>query len=227
MSNWGFFRARWDWKAWLAEAFTQIASAGTRRLVIDLRGNEGGRDEVGPELLGYLTATPLSAQAGQRRLRYRTVDPDLNPVLETWDNSFRDWGDRAVARPDGFYDLNDNAGRSGGAVAPKDPHFSGTVVVLTDAAISSATLQFCQMFRANRLGTIMGETTGGNLRGINAEKFFFARLPGTGIEVDVPLVGFFPDGNPADSGLVPDRIVRTTWQDVASARDPVLAAAIA
>ena len=226
MPTWGLYNSAWNWKAWLAASFTQIQSAGATKLIIDLRGNEGGRDDCGPEILGYLTDKPLSAQDGQRRLRYRKIPNDLNPILETWDDSFRDWGEKAVLSGDGMYDINDNTGRSGDDITPKLPHFTGKVIVITDASNSSATLQFCQMLRANRLGTIIGGTTGGNLRGINAEKFMFCRLPGTGIEVDVPLVGFFPAGNPADSGLVPDLTVSQTWRDVAGGQDKVLTRAL-
>jgi hypothetical protein len=219
MPTFGLYNDAWDWRAWLATNFGSLKNAGTTKLIIDLRGNEGGRDDCGPEILSYLTDKPLPPQAGQRRLRYQKIPEDLNPILETWDDSFRDWGDKARLRPDGMYDLLDEAGRSGGSVMPKAPHFAGKVIVLTDATNSSATLQFCQMLRANRLGKIVGGTTGGNLRGINAEKFMFCRLPSTGLEVDVPLVGFFPDGAPPDSGLVPDVAISQTWRDVASGFD--------
>lgn len=222
MPTFGLYRTTWDWRAWLATSFAQIKDAACQALIIDIRGNEGGRDDCGPEILSYLTAKSLPPQAGRRRVRYRQIPPDLNPVLETWDDSFRNWGDKAVAQPDGMYDLNDQQGRSGGGITPKGLGFSGKVIVLTDASISSATLQFCQMLRANGLGKIVGGPTGGNLRGINAEKFMFARLPGTGLEVDVPLVGFFTDGVQPDSGLVPDIATPLTWRDIADGNDPAL-----
>jgi hypothetical protein len=226
MPTWGLYSSAWDWKAWLAAAMAQITAVGATKLIIDLRGNEGGRDDIGPEVLSYLTTRPLPAQAGRRRLRYQKIPDDLNGILETWDDRFRDWGDRAVLAGDGFYDIKDDTGRSGGNVVPQTPYFGGKVIVLTDASNSSATLQFCQMLRANGLGRIVGATTGGNLRGINAEKFMFCRLPATGLEVDVPLVGFFPDGLPRDGGLVPDVTVARTWRDVATGQDIVLARAV-
>jgi hypothetical protein len=226
MPTFGLYNDAWDWKAWLATSFVAVKDAGATKLIIDLRGNEGGRDDCGPEILSYLTDKPLPAQAGERRLRYQKIPDDLNPVLETWDDRFRDWGDKARLRSDGMYDFLDESGRSGSSVTPKAPHFMGKVVVLTDATNSSATLQFCQMLRANDLGKIVGGATGGNLRGINAEKFMFCRLPGTGIEVDVPLVGFFPQGAQADSGLVPDIAVAPRWQDIARGNDPVMERAL-
>jgi hypothetical protein len=226
LPTFGLYRNEWDWKAWLSTSFASIDAARVTKLIIDVRGNEGGRDDCGPEILSYLAKRPLPAQAGQRRLRYQKVPDDLNPILDTWDNRFRDWGDKARLRPDGMYDFLDEAGRSGGGVTPKSPHFKGKIVVLTDASNSSASLQFCQMVRENRLGKIVGGVTGGNLRGINAEKFMFCRLPGTGLEVDVPLVGFFPTGSPRDGGLVPDVTVTRSWRDIARGNDPVMTRAL-
>ncbi len=222
MPTWGLYHTTWDWKAWLAAAFVRLSDAQSERLIIDIRGNEGGSDDCGPEILGYLTQNPLAPQAGERRVRYRKTPDALNPILETWDDRFRDWGNNVAQRRDGMFDLLDEKGRSGGNVTPKTPRFAGKVTVLTDPSNSSATLQFCQMLRENRLGRILGQTTGGNLRGINAEKFMFCRLPNIGIEVDVPLVGFFPNGTPSDSGLVPDIVVTPTWQDIASGFDRTL-----
>jgi Peptidase family S41 len=226
MPTFGLYRTNWDWKAWLASTFAQVNGQNSKAIIMDIRGNEGGRDDCGPEILGYLTKSPLPAQAGGRRLAYRAIPAKLNAVLDTWDDRFRDWGDNARPRSDGMYDLLDEAGRSGGGVTPKATYFGGKVIVLSDAANSSATLQFCQMLRANGLGRIVGSITGGNLRGINAEKFMFARLPGTGLEVDVPLVGYYPNDNPRDGGLIPDQIVSPTWRDIALGRDRVLDRAI-
>jgi hypothetical protein len=225
MPTWGLYRSNWDWKAWLAASFERINTAQCKGLIIDIRGNEGGRDDIAPQILGHLTTTPLPAQSGARRVAYREVPTRLNPYLNTWDDSFRNWGDKAVAGRDRLFDLVDQTGRSGGQTLPIQPYFAGKTIVLTDASNSSATLQFCQLFRANRLGQIIGATTGGNLRGINAEKFFFANLPKTGIVVDVPLVGFFPSGNPPDGGLVPDITLEPSWLDIGRGDDVVMARA--
>jgi hypothetical protein len=72
---------------------------------------------------------------------------------------------------------------------------------------------------------LFGNTTGGNRRGINGGAFFFVRLPASGLEFDLPLVGYFPPGHPPDAGLKPDvRIAPTVW-DIAARADPVLDAA--
>lgn len=72
----------------------------------------------------------------------------------------------------------------------------------------------------------MGEPTGGNLRGINGGAFFFLRLPKTGLEIDLPLIGQFPANSlPPDRGLLPDVLVQPTVADLAARRDAVMKAA--
>jgi C-terminal processing protease CtpA/Prc len=102
------------------------------------------------------------------------------------------------------------------------------MAVLTSPQNSSATFQFASLVRDTGLGTLIGETTGGNQRGINGGAFFFARLPESGIEFDVPLVGFFPEGStPPDAGLAPDIRSRQSVQDIVSGNDRPLNTAIA
>jgi Peptidase family S41 len=228
MPNWGLYQSNWDWKAWLAASFVRINEAAPHSLIIDLRGNEGGNDDIGPELLSYLSPNPVLPLEGQRRTAYKTIPARLNPLLETWDDRFRDLGEQAVLRLDGMYDLVDTQGRSGGGAAPKGVLTKPmSKMILTDAANSSATLQFCQMAVANRIAGTFGETTGGNLRGINAEKFMFARLPATGLEVDVPLVGFFSGGNQPNGGLRPTYPIARTATAIGENTDIVKSTALA
>ena len=57
---------------------------------------------------------------------------------------------------------------------------------------------------------IIGEPTGGNLRGINGGAMFFLTLPNTQIEVDIPLFASFPKdvdlSTVPNRGVVPDAI---------------------
>ncbi|MCS3810253.1 hypothetical protein FHY19_003321 [Xanthomonas arboricola] len=62
---------------------------------------------------------------------------------------------------------------------------SGRVFVLTSADNSSATFEFARQLQRNGLATLVGQPTGGNLRGINGGAFFFLHLPNSHIEVDL------------------------------------------
>ena len=109
----------------------------------------------------------------------------------------------------------------------KGPRLTLPVAILTSAVNSSATFQFAQRAQRNGLAKLYGGTTGGNRRGINGGCFFFVRLPASGLEFDLPLVGYFPAGRQPDAGLAPDIAVAPTLADITNNRDPVLARTIA
>jgi hypothetical protein len=224
MPNWALYDSKWDWKAFLEQSFDRVVGQKARDLVIDLRENEGGLG-VGDDLLSHLIASDLPAEPVTRRVRYRSVPDDLVPYLDTWDRSFLDWGASAVEPSAGFFRLTkyDNDAR-GSVVKPRPPRFTGRVWVLVGAANSSATFEFAQAVQRNRLGTLVGQPTGGNQRGINGGAFFFLRLPRSGLELDLPLIGQFPDGERPDAGLEPDVLVVPTVSDIAGGRDAELEA---
>ncbi len=109
-------------------------------------------------------------------------------------------------------------------------------MVLIGASNSSATFQFAQLIKENKLATLVGQPTGGNQRGINGSAFFFVTLPNSRIEVDLPLVGnFIGDARPTgsdipfqqipDAGIDPDLPVTASIDDIAHGVDSELDAA--
>ncbi|WP_179504173.1 MULTISPECIES: hypothetical protein [unclassified Sphingomonas] len=73
----------------------------------------------------------------------------------------------------------------------------------------------------------MASRPGGNQRGINGGGFFFTRLPGSGIEFDLPLIGYFPATPQPDGGIAPDHFVPQTASSIVQGNDPVMVAAAA
>lgn len=65
-------------------------------------------------------------------------------------------------------------------------------LVLMEPQNRSTTFTFAQLVQHERLGRLIGEPTGGNRCGINSGAFFNIRLPGSKLEVDLPLIGTFP-----------------------------------
>jgi len=224
MPSWAMYNSKWNWGQFLDRTFAELVSKGATDLVVDVRGNEGGND-VGDVIISHLITAPVPRQAVTRMVRYRKVPGDLTPYLDTWDPSFKDWGAAAIDSTERFYRLRRDADDDpGGVIAPAAPRFGGKLWVLVGATNSSATFEFAQTVRQNRLGTLVGQPTGGNQRGINGGAFFFLRLPKSGIELDLPLIGQFPEGERPDAGLQPDVLVTPTAKDIAAGRDVELEA---
>jgi C-terminal processing protease CtpA/Prc len=225
MPNWALYNSKWDWRGWLDNTLDELAGSSARGLIIDVRGNEGGLD-CGDPIIARLIDRDLKLDEAQRRVRYRKTPADLDPYLDTWDRSFRDWGDDAVDIGDGWLFLKGDTDDAP-VISIRTPRFTGKVVVLTDSQNSSATFQFADKIRSRGLGQLIGQPTGGNQRGINGGAYFFLRLPGSGLEVDVPLIGYFPRTQKPDAGLTPDVRVDLTAADIATGRDRVMETALA
>ncbi|MFM5917833.1 MAG: peptidase S41, partial [Novosphingobium sp.] len=110
-------------------------------------------------------------------------------------------------------------------IEPAGKKLGVPVRVLTSPVNSSATFQFASNLRSVGGGKLVGRATGGNRRGINGGCFFFVRLPQSGIEFDLPLVGYYPAGRPPDAGITPHIRVENSAADIAAGRDRVLATA--
>lgn len=225
MPTWVTYNSRWDWKGWLQGAFESLERSNKQALVIDLRSNEGGTD-VGDALLAHLIDTELVLNRVLRLVRYRRVPEDLEPYLDTWDPSFKDWGDGVKPFNQRFLRLTRyDDGDAGIRISPAKPRFLGRVFVLIGATNSSATFSFAERVRQAGVATLVRQPTGGNLRGINGGAFFFVRLSRSRIELDLPLIGQFPVGEtPADRGVAPDILVERTAEDLGTGADPELRA---
>ena len=211
MPTWLMYQGKWDWRTWLNQALDEIVARQSPTLIIDLRGNAGG-DDVGQVILDRLPRTGSAPAPYERLVRYRKIPAELNPFLKTWDKSFKDWGNRAVELPEPWptappvpYLRQIGEGeKPNEPVGPTPALYTGKVFALTDAANSSATYGFARIIQTEHLGKLVGQPTGGNKRGTNGGAFFFVHLPYSGLEVDLPLIGYFPSSPEPDEGLQPD-----------------------
>ena len=111
-------------------------------------------------------------------------------------------------------------------IDPVAPRIRKPVAVLVGPVNSSATFQFAHLAQRSGAIRLFGDTTGGNLRGTIGDGFFFVRLPASGIEWDLPLIGYFPKGARKDGGVDPDVRIAPTIADIAAGRDRTLHAAV-
>lgn len=224
MPGWGLYDSKWDWRGWIDAEMDRLAADRVPALIVDLRENEGGED-CGNVLLERIVTRPVVADTARRLVRYRELPADLRPYCDTWDRSFDTLGVDAKPLDGRFLELA-GTDRDGAVIAPRGRRYEGRLIVLAGPENSSATFGFIQTVGREKLGTLVGEPTGGNRRGINGGCFYFFRLPETGLEADLPLIGSFPRVMPADAGIVPDVAAPRTPRSIAEGSDPAMAAAL-
>lgn len=215
-----FWNSNFNYKAYIDSVFTNIYNdKNIKNLIIDLRGNEGGSGEIRNQILSYITAKPLNGESYSKICyRYLSVSDSLRKYLSTWDKSFYKPKNKEeyMLNEIGLYqkikeDEKDN-------ISPNTKHFKGNVFLITDAICSSSTFDMAWTFQYNKLGTIVGETTGGTKKGLDGGEMFFLTLPNSKIEVDLPLIYYYHKNMP-DEGVIPEYKIATTQANVAKGED--------
>lgn len=220
--------AIWNWKnfnykTWLKDAFKEINSKGIKHLVIDIRGNGGGMGEPRDELMTYLTNKKLDCEEdGKVLIRTTKVDESLHPYCDTYAKPLLSGLPKSKFAPfdQNWFELKEKGDCV--TIKPKKDRFTGTVYVFGNGSNVSATYQQLDKLKRNGLATLIGDTSGGNLQGVNGGQYIFFRLPNSKMEVDIPLKFFAPKNPQPDSGVVPDVKVTVTQQSIAEGKDAYL-----
>ncbi len=209
-------------KEFLANAFAEMRQKNIQNLIIDLRGNGGGDMDVGFELSKYLTDRELPVYAESRRL-VRNVAPqtDLAKYLQTYNDGLKTALQKGVPpqiyKPfqNGFFEILPNENTDNyPKVTPYENNFRGRAFIISDASDASATFQFLEYAKENKLAKIVGQTSGGNLQGINGGNYFFLYLPNSKIETDIPAYFQAPFAPQKDAGVQPDVFVEKRAADI-------------
>jgi len=208
----------------LKEAFRSLQEKKAASLVIDLRGNGGGRDEYAKLLFAYVMDRSFMYYAG---LETKKDDYDL----------FKYTNETAAGREElkkplrkngrGWFDVLGHPNR--GLQMPEEPGFRGRVAILIDGGSFSATGETTSAFHYYKKAVFFGEECGSGYYGNTSGFMVMATLPGSGIRVRVPLVLYTMavDGYPKDRGILPEFLVTPAIEDLLAGRDPVMDRALA
>lgn len=206
----------------LAAAFSALREKGSKAVVLDLRGNGGGVDLYGALLVSHFVSVPF------RYFKHIKV-ATIHPSFATWKAStFEDLkAGTSPARDGGFMvlpALHPGVEEQTPAALP----FLGRVFVLIDGGTFSTSADVCAQLRSLTKATFIGEETGGafegNTSGLNAQVV----LPHSSLRLKIQMYGYW---NAVTSGvhgrgILPDRNVVRTVDDVLAGTDPALDLAI-
>lgn len=218
-----------EYKGFLENSFKDMKDKNAQNLIIDIRDNTGGNMTLGTYLLSHLTSKP-----------FRVVGSDIQNIspkaIEAIKNNFDNWGHTTTYLEDGnlleiksaysepFYirkgrhESNDIA--ESRRYEPEEI-FDGDIYVLIGPKTYSSGVMFAAVIKDYKLGTIIGEETGGVAGGYtNTTKFY---LPNSNISYSVSHEYFTrPSDEPCKSGVKADYPVLETVESYMSDSDKVL-----
>ncbi len=223
LPTFAFWQSDFDWSAFLQRSFNTLKERKVDKLILDLRQNEGGDDAIGNTLHSHLMATPFVIPALRLESAYERAPYDLARFMDTWDFSFFDRTGQVVRGEGRNWLAREQPADN--RIAPDAQPYLGRVALLTGPRMSSAGFLIARNLKASRRATLIGQATGGNLRGLNGGQLAWLVLPTSGVSVDIPLIGSFSKTPQPDSGVLPDITVHTTLDDVAAGIDPDIVAA--
>jgi len=217
-----------------AEAFRKIREMGIQTLIIDIRDNGGGWDELNTELLSYLVPHPFRFYKGFTHrattwedLKYvkYSFDDFLNmPDLKRPEAERRKIvGDRTLSE---ILDYNYPTNPASGIHLPKPANtFSGALYLLFNGASGSSGAEIPTLLHFLGVGTLIGEEPNGAYQGVCGGVIPTLPLPHSGMAVSFPLLAYqnavLPDLF-VNHGVRPHFTVTETLEDAIRERDTVL-----
>lgn len=215
LSTFDGFALPFDGVKWLQKTFAEIKKSGAKVLLLDVRWNEGGQDDLLLALGQHLIQKPLELQERERRVRYQQIPAAWRPYVRTWDPAYYDLSKRTQAvAGQNYFLLDADKPQAALRIEPAKRAFKGQTILLINGANSSAGFYLAELARNQKVGILAGEPTGGSQQGLNGGLIFFVTLPQTQMEVDVPAIGSFSTQLPRE-GIAPDWLILedpTTWQ---------------
>jgi uncharacterized protein (TIGR03435 family) len=204
--------------------FTGIHEQGLTRLILDVRDNGGGEDELGRKLFAYFADRPFTYYrdllVNKLTFRFFQYVPDREPLPPNVDDLLK-------AGPDGKYHLV--AHPNWGVQSPAAPHFGGSLTVLMNGGSFSTTCEFLATLHSHGGAKFVGEETAGAYYGNTSGAAASLVLPNTKLILPVQLVGYYLaiDGaSHGTRGIPPDYSVSFTIDDILAGRDRAMEIAL-
>lgn len=210
-----------EYTTFFDKAFKDIGDNGCRNLIVDVRGNGGGYDSAGKDLVVHLVERPFEYYRdlliNKREFSFKQYATDLQPIPET------------MATPNGKGTYVASGHPNWGTQHPRDPVFTGKVIALIDGGSFSTTGECMSVLKGLNRATFVGEETGAGITGNNSGPNATVTLPHSKLGVLVQFLRYEVScGKPKlpRRGIMPDIEIVPTIEDVIVGRDPVMEKAL-
>lgn len=218
--------------AFLGGFFKAMKEAGTERLILDLRNNGGGSEDVSIALGRYLLPQPFT---WSKPVRYKAIRyGDLPKYIESWGDTqelFNPPEEQFTRTADGWYDripyasgaeTSDDVSTIEHALSPD--RFTGKIVILTGPQNGSGATRSVAQLKERAGALLVGEDGAGSAEGPTSGQIFLMTLPNSSVKVRIAnawnrtnIKSWVPNmGVPADVLVIP------TLADFQSGRDRAL-----
>lgn len=182
--------------------FTLLNERGIDKLIIDLRSNLGGDSEIGDEFLQYFVKSDftqytkvVTKYSHLQKERYKN-NANTDPKSGAYETMMR--------KKNGSIEVEDYQ-----LIKKKDllNRFDGKLIVLTSPFTFSSAADFAQAIHHYKLGTLVGEETGGLI--VSFGDIITTHLPVTNIELTISHNLYYNIGakNNDFKGVTPDHRV--------------------
>lgn len=206
----------------LESSVTKIQKEKIGNVIIDLRDNGGGWDNLGEVLFTFLIDTPSYYYS---RLHTITDSSEFLQYSSVSKEELQNIKDELIPESDGTFTVKEKYNYTLSKQYPQKDRFARKVYFLINGASGSTTSEFTALAQSHHLGTFVGMETGGNYTGGNAGEFINLRLPESRIRVTIPLEYYtLAVQPPAEQGrgTIPDYEVPYNIKDVLSCTDTQL-----
>ncbi len=203
------------YKKFYTKIFKTLHEQKIDKLVIDLRGNGGGKMFDACNLLTYLLKEPFSYEFKRKniKVRFRKYMTDSKFLIGLMPLAFRFVAKKIIRNDSTIYIVSDK---------PQQKYiFKGEIFVLTDGGTFSAASFVASYLKQLSKATLIGTETGGSESGTNAMLFAFLTLPETQIILRLPLyrINHILPLQDIGNGVMPSFTVNYTIQEIIDKQD--------